>query len=245
MERKKIMTSKKKVAANRLNGQKSHGPKNTTSTCFNATKHGLLAEGITELDETAGYRTVLNDLIREKNPVGTVETFLVTSAAMDMLRCRRARRLEAEFINADLHPPIIQEPSFVVRDKILDPGLPASTSPKCAQRLFGVFQRYETAFVNRILRLLHELERLQRMRGGEKMPAPAVVDVSVHASASSLPDCLEKFADNKTTNSATTSAAQPKSVSGEVEVDVHADAEIGDSVPKALEQPKAIPGSEE
>jgi hypothetical protein len=37
------MTSQKKAAANRINGQKSHGPKNTTSTRFNSTKHGLLA----------------------------------------------------------------------------------------------------------------------------------------------------------------------------------------------------------
>jgi hypothetical protein len=45
------MTSKKKIEANRINGQRSHGPTNTTSTRFNATKHGLLAVGITELDE--------------------------------------------------------------------------------------------------------------------------------------------------------------------------------------------------
>ena len=43
-----MSTSAKKDAANRVNGQKSHGPTNTTSTRFNATKHGLLAQGITE-----------------------------------------------------------------------------------------------------------------------------------------------------------------------------------------------------
>jgi hypothetical protein len=57
-----MSTSNKKIAANRINGQKSHGPTNTTSTRFNATKHGLLAVGITELDDAEGYHVLLNDL---------------------------------------------------------------------------------------------------------------------------------------------------------------------------------------
>ena len=45
----------RKTAANRLNGQKSHGPTNTTSTRYNATKHGLLSHGVTELDNAEAY----------------------------------------------------------------------------------------------------------------------------------------------------------------------------------------------
>jgi len=46
--------------------------------------HGLLAVGITELDNAEGYRHILSDLMREKNPVGVIETFLVESAAIEM-----------------------------------------------------------------------------------------------------------------------------------------------------------------
>jgi len=179
------MTSKKKVAANRINGQKSQGPKDMISTRFNATKHGLLAEGITELDETEGYRTTLSALMREKNPVGMIETFLVQSATLDMMRWQRARRLEAEFITSELNPPIIQADPLasldVFESTTLDPGLPAAIRSESAQRLVSVFQRYESTFAYRLFRTLHELERLQRMRQGEKVPAPATVDVSVHA----------------------------------------------------------------
>ncbi len=49
-----MSTSSKKVVANRINGQKSHGPTDTTSTRFNANKHGLLAMGMTELDDAGG-----------------------------------------------------------------------------------------------------------------------------------------------------------------------------------------------
>ena len=93
-----MSTGDEKIVANQLNAKKSTGPRNTTSTRFNATKHGLLAAGVTELDDAEGYRATLRDLKQEKDPVGATEVFLVESAALDMTRWRRARRLEAEYI---------------------------------------------------------------------------------------------------------------------------------------------------
>ena len=60
-------TSAAKIAANRLNGKNGTGPKDTSVTRFNAVTHGLSATGITELDDTAGYRDMLRDLQEEKN----------------------------------------------------------------------------------------------------------------------------------------------------------------------------------
>lgn len=184
-----MTTSNRKVATNRLNGQKSHGPTNTTSTRFNATKHGLLATGVTELDDAEGYHTLLRDLIKEKNPVGPTEMFLVESAALDMVRARRARRLEAEYITSVLNPPILggaalSDLDSMFQPSVLDPGLPAAVDSESAQRLVNTFQRYETAIVLRLHRTLHELERLQRMRQGERLSAPQVLDVSLHADTS-------------------------------------------------------------
>ena len=56
------------------------------------------------------------------------------------------------------------------------------------------FQRYETALENKLFRVMHELERLQRMRQGERLPAPAVADVTVHADPGGL-DSLAESAD--------------------------------------------------
>jgi hypothetical protein len=77
------------------------------------------------------------------------------------------------------------------------------------------------------------------------LPAPAVLDVSVHASTSSLPEALEKCADTGIVDSVPAAEEQPKCLSGGVDVDVHADAGIVDSVPEALEQPKNLPGEEQ
>lgn len=180
-----MSTSAKKIAANRLNGQKSPGPSNTTSTRYNATKHGLLAKGVTELDDAEGYNTLLKSLSIEKNPAGPIKVFLVESIALDMVRARRARRLEAEFITSLLNPPILG-PSPLGTDEmflpeIVDPGLPASIDAEPAQKLVGTFQRYESAISTRMVRAMHELERLQRMRKGEALPAPAAIDVNVFA----------------------------------------------------------------
>lgn len=177
-------TSERKIAANRTNGRKSHGPIDTTLTRTNATKHGLLAEGVTELDDAEGYRTTLRDLINELNPLGTIETFLVRSAALATVRCRRAARLEAEYITSVLHPPICG-PDLAdmveFKGEVLDPGVPAAMNFESARPLVGVFQRYGTTSAHGLFRILHELERLQRIRQGENVPAPRTVDLSVHA----------------------------------------------------------------
>jgi hypothetical protein len=184
-----------KSISNRLNSGKSTGPENTNSTRFNATKHGLLAAGVTELDDAEGYRSTLHELVKEKDPLGQVETFLVRCAALDMIRWRRAGRLEAEYVTEELNPPIF-EPGPVEETWIVDPGLPASMRCGRVELLVSTFQRYETAIANRLFRTLHELERLQRMRRGERLPAPVTVDVNVHGDSQSL----DSFAKSATEN---------------------------------------------
>jgi len=176
-------SSSEKVTSNRMNAQKSKGPNDTTSARFNAIKHSLLAVGITELDEADGYQTTLSELISEKAPVGMVETFLVKSIALDMVRWSRARRLEADYITAALNPPLYEK-TFLgafdsdLRGAVIDPGLPAALGAGHAQTLVSTYQRYETLFANRLFKTIHELERMQKMRQSERMPAPAAIDVS-------------------------------------------------------------------
>lgn len=190
-----MATSEKKVLANQINGKKSRGPKNTSLTRFNAQKHGLLAVGISELDDVDSYQAILENLRKEKAPVGIIENFLVEGNALETVRLQRARRLEADYINSELNPPKIKpgrmDFSALSGPKVVRPGIPAVIGFEGAQRLVSAYQRYESGFVNRILRFLHELERLQRIRNGERLPAPAVVDVSVHAPTPSFSETLE------------------------------------------------------
>ena len=70
-------SSKKQVTANRQNAQKSKGPNNVTTTRYNAIKHGLLGEGVTELDDKKHFVALSRKLEDEFMPSSTVEYFLV------------------------------------------------------------------------------------------------------------------------------------------------------------------------
>ena len=176
-----MATTEKQIAANRINALKSHGPTNTASTRTNASKHGLSAAGVTRLDSAEGFRTMLSDLEKETNPVGAIETFLVESVALEMIRLRRARRLEAQHIDGSLNPPYRNVvPTSSTYGPQIDPGLPASIKLEDIHPLVKLYQRYEAMGLQRFFRFVHELERLQRIRHGEQLPAPAALDVSVH-----------------------------------------------------------------
>lgn len=163
--------SQARIAANRRNAEKSTGPRNTLSTRFNALKHGLLAEGITELDDSETYRMLCRGLEREYEPVGAMEGFLVRRTALCSIRVMRAARFEAECITAALNPATFDRTNSELavlaarfQDPVLDLGLPASLPDSVVSSLGDTFSRYETWAENRLFRCLAELERLQSRR---------------------------------------------------------------------------------
>src|ERR1035437_3195606 len=241
----KMATSVKKIRANRENAQKSPGPIDTTSTRFNATKHALLALGITELDNAEGYRTIVRDLMREKNPTGILETKLVEAAALDIVRWARARRLEAEYITAALNPPryekdFLSDFDSKLQGAVLDPGIPAAIGAGNVQQLVNIFQRYESLFANRLFRTLHELERLQRIRQGERLPAPAAVDVSVRAETGALGSVAVGSEHAKVLPR--DGESLPRSVIADI---IHANTGVKDSALGELEQQRVPPADGE
>src|ERR1051325_8323002 len=74
--------SEKKLRANRDNAQRSTGPIDTSRPRHNAVRHGLLGDGISELDLSAGYSELLDELIAEKKPAGRIETHLIELIAL-------------------------------------------------------------------------------------------------------------------------------------------------------------------
>jgi hypothetical protein len=179
-------SSDRKVAANRSNSKKSPGPQNTTSTRYNATKHGLLAEGIPELDDADGYRETLRRL--DKQYAAEMIAFLKGHIVLKMVRLRRNARLEAEHITSLLNPAIygkvenhLLEDILLPAAPLVDPGLPASISSESVAILVSSFQRHETSLENQMYRAMHEVERLEQIMKGKHLPAPVAVDMAVHS----------------------------------------------------------------
>lgn len=163
--------------------------KDTRVTRFNAVQHGLLAVGLTELDR-GDYDAFSQTLMENLSPQGVVEKFLVERICLYMIRLQRATRLEAEFITAELYPPKTEQQGIDMsldlddlckpKTVVVDQGKPARLPVEAVGQLGCTFQRYETSIENKLYRAFNELERRQRLRKGEKIPAPVSVDVGVH-----------------------------------------------------------------
>jgi hypothetical protein len=191
-EKSSKQISTRKAAACRENAQLSTGPADTESTRYNATKHGLLSEGVTELDNPEKFQALVEQLTTELQPAGVLEHECVQQIAVLTLRVRRARRLEAEALTACLNPAttrhhpgtVFADPSELVGwTETLDVGLPAQISNDAIDGINRTVLRYETSIENKLFRWQNQLERLQRLRRGEKIPAPANLELNVHTDA--------------------------------------------------------------
>jgi hypothetical protein len=186
--------STRKVTANRKNAQRSTGPHNSTLTRYNAAKHGLLAEGVTEMDTPEEFNALLTQLRKELQPVGVLEHECVQQVAIFTIRIRRAKLLEAEAFRQELNPAkTIKHPGTLSfdeetfgRTEVVDPGLPARISNDAIDQINRTILRYETANENKLFRWQNYLERLQRLRTGEKLPAPATADLTIHHEGGTL-----------------------------------------------------------
>lgn len=185
------MDSPARRAANRRNAQSSTGPRTEpgkAASARNATKHGLLSRQVVLPDESeAEFDGFRDRLVEDLTPGGELESVLAERIVLAAWRLRRVVRLEAAVIRSQqnelavfpdvasmLRPPGESEPSpeevvhtAMVRD---------ANGTGQLERL----RRYEVSLERSFLSSIHELERLQRRRGGEHTIAPAVIDVHVN-----------------------------------------------------------------
>jgi hypothetical protein len=72
---RKKPASEKQIAANQRNSQYSTGPDDSQRTRYNATKHGLCAQGLTPLDDPEEFQEILRHLDTVypiRNPIGRI-----------------------------------------------------------------------------------------------------------------------------------------------------------------------------
>jgi hypothetical protein len=98
------MASDAQVRANRLNSQKSTGPRTTQGKAVvsqNAVKHGLLArEAVIRGEDPGEFEFYRDRMLGELAPVGTVESVLAERAVGLSWRLRRAERVQNEVFDA-------------------------------------------------------------------------------------------------------------------------------------------------
>src|ERR1700684_879106 len=120
------MPTAKQTAANRMNSQKSTGPRTTegkAASRFNAVKHGIFATTQIMFDEKAEDLAELAAEYHEHhNPADPDQRFLVDTLIANEWRLRRLPRVEAELWDT-------ATTTFLVNNAETRPAPPATPSP--------------------------------------------------------------------------------------------------------------------
>lgn len=147
--------SEKQLEANRenakLGGVKTEEGKAVSR--YNAIKHGLLSEQVLMEKEDASHLLDLEKRLRgELKPATEMELLLIDRIAGNVWRLKRALGMEKK--------SVISSGGGLMYD---------------ADKVF----RYEIMLERSIYKALHELQRLQADRKGEKVPLPVAIDVDI------------------------------------------------------------------
>jgi len=166
--------SEKQLQANRENA-KSGGIKTQQGKAvsrYNAVKHGLLSQEVLLDGEPEQTLLEMGKRMRsELKPVTEIERILVDRIIANTWRLKRALRVEKEiFIDG-------MESSSIYGKKEKNVGGAFLSDIKYDS--YGKFIRYETSIERGLYKALHELQRLQAARSGDKVPAPIAIDVDV------------------------------------------------------------------
>lgn len=149
---------------------------------YNAQKHAILRETITQYEEEI-HDYVFGSLIKELKPQGAIEEMLAETVCICYIKLYRVAKAEKEFFKSIYNPPHIINsrwdfPRLPDPDAKLEGYLP-QISEEHIIKVTNIYSRYETTVQGKMYKALHELERLQRMRKGDKVSPPVSVDVDV------------------------------------------------------------------
>jgi hypothetical protein len=170
------MTTEKQIKANRENAKKGgvKTPEGKAIVRYNALKHGLLSkEVLLEGEDEKSLVELRKKLYRELKPASELELILVDRIVANTWRLKRAIRVEREMIIDDCNE---EDWQGNIKKKNLGE---AFSYDFVNYDTYGKFIRYETSIERGIYRALHELQRIQSARKGEKPPAPVAIDVDV------------------------------------------------------------------
>jgi len=168
--------SQKQLEANRQNaklgGVKTEAGKAISK--FNAIKHGLLSkEVLLDGEDEKTLIDVGKKLRAELEPQTELELVLVDRITANVWRLRRVMQIEREMMDDDRN-----DIGFCLSGG--NKTLGAALSYDFANNdTYGKLIRYESSIERGIYRALHELQRIQAARVGEKPPLPATIDVDV------------------------------------------------------------------
>jgi hypothetical protein len=186
MKQKSIST--KQLVANKQNALKGgvKTSKGKAISRYNAVKHGLLSkEVLIEGEDEKTLRELERNIRAAIQPVGELELLLADRIIANIWRLRRAMKVERNTMEWQKN---YQDPFDSQTVNKLSIGIEGMLNPqKSREKTMSMIAnqstekilRYETTIERGIYKALHELQRIQAARAGDKPFAPLAIDLDV------------------------------------------------------------------
>ena len=190
------MASEAQVAANRVNAQKSTGPRTAEGKAVvsqNALKHGLLArEAVIRGEDPGEFEFYRDRMLGELAPVGTMESVLAERAVGLSWRLRRAERVQNEVFDTlysdHTENPLTKLtqsmlPKHLARPQVSEDGRDLTLGRVVVKdfansRVLDRLLMYERRIEHSLFKTMAELQRLRLMR---ELEPPRAGEIAVPA----------------------------------------------------------------
>ena len=178
--------SEKKIEANRRNARLSTGPRTEAGkdrSRNNAIKHGIFSRDMLQpwglgKEDTKEFGDLWTMLLEDRKPIGVLEEILVERIAVCFWRLKRALQYEGGTMKLRYRDAQLGLKSKGALDSEMESLTPWLLHLRLPQgKEMDLLLRYETTIRRELTSTLNELERLQRARTGEHVPAPLSVQV--------------------------------------------------------------------
>jgi hypothetical protein len=157
------MATEKQTAANRLNAQKSTGPRTPEGRAavrLNGVTHGLTAETLVLNGESEDdFKALFDSLEAEHQPTTPTEEILVADLAMATWRRRRLYNMEAGYYKVRT----TNEALYAAPQKLDDASLLGKVASNSGDTM-ALIGRQEARLERTYFKALHELQRLRKER---------------------------------------------------------------------------------
>lgn len=178
--------SEKKIEANRRNARLSTGPRTEAGkdrSRNNAIKHGIFSRDMLQpwglgKEDTKEFGDLWTMLLEDRKPIGVLEEILVERIAVCLWRLKRAVQYEAGTVMLRYRDAKLGLKSKGASDSEIESLTPWLLHLRLPEgKDLDLLLRYETTVHRQLLSTLSQLERLQRARAEEHVPAPLTVQV--------------------------------------------------------------------
>jgi hypothetical protein len=167
------MATRKQIAANRKNAQKSTGPRTPegrAASSGNARRHGLTAHySVIQAEDQDGFQRLLDAFCHDLQPSGAIEEDLVQQVAVAAWRLRRLRNMESGFFDMALIDSADSVDSCYDY-ATTDLRLARVVEIDAEKGVLLTLSRYEVRLERSYFRALHEIQRIQAARAAQELP---------------------------------------------------------------------------